>query len=224
LNDGLVSRYAMAFISTLAALTACAPAPPPAKMTAEPSCPSPRALPRCMGGGPSTSTERYVAGPSAQGERVRVEGRLVPGAACCLSNCSNGCWLSLGLVPLKERVLTPASGPLVLLTIIDKYGQGFNSPAGGNDVPITCSGRFDYQGKRDGSYCCELEVSGQPVIATGRAVPAPRVFTGAPFCMPTDLDMPPTTPACEVGAPWRTDWSQLQAIAVEEMCEASHGN
>jgi hypothetical protein len=125
--------------------------------------------------------------------------------------------MQLALVDETERALTPSSGPLVLLTV-DARGASFMAPQKGQK-PVTCSAEFKDDAAQSGSYCCELAVSGQRVEVSGHVVSPPRLGPPTSSCGAPDLATPSVPAACLLSAPWRTDWTGLQAIAVDDWCE-----
>lgn len=212
-------RPQTAWLPTFATVFGCAGPAVPSAVSSSPSCSSNQPVPVCDGHDEALSVETYVNAVPAVGKPIRITGRLVPGAACCLAGCPPRCDLALGLVPQDERSMTPRSGPLVLLTVADRHGEGFRTVSPRGDLVVSCPARHDPERGTLRDYCCELDVSGQPVVVTGRVVPPPRIALAEPECSAPDLDMPPVAPACSASASWRESWTGLAAIAVEELCQ-----
>lgn len=203
-------------VGFLASVVDCASAPPAPRMRADPSCPAGRALPHCAAPGEFSSVSKLVTAGVAPNTVVQVEGRLVPGARCCDNTCPPHCVVQLALVDATEPALTPSSGPLLLLTVADRYGWGF-SEQNYAKPPITCDLRSNVEG-RPATYCCDADVSGQLVRVSGRVVPVAHVTTLEPGCKKQEPEMALMATECQLSASWRSDWSQARAITVDEWC------
>jgi hypothetical protein len=204
------ARLSLAALFVL--VSSCASSRLPSAISRSPSCAPKRVLPRCSADQTALSVAEHVA-KSTLGQVVRVRGRLVPGAACCYgSNCK----LALGLAPENAESMTPGAGPLVLLMALE--GSDRSLFGAFDDPHVACPARFDATSGPNSTHCCELDVSGQLVIASG---PIARTPSPIPPFQDAQVprDMPTASLPCTVSAPWRKDWSELRAIAVTDLCE-----
>jgi hypothetical protein len=212
-GGGGAAQASLCLAALFVLVSSCASSRLPPAISRSPSCAPKRVIPRCSADRAALSVAEHVAAESSPGQIVRIQGRLVPGAACCYgSNCT----LSLGLLSAEGESLTPGAGPLVLLTALE--GPDRSHFGAFDDPHVACAARFDAEGGPNSTHCCELDVSGQLVIASG-----PTTRTPSPIPPFRDAqvpgDMPTTSLPCTVSAPWRKDWSELRAIAVTDLCE-----
>jgi hypothetical protein len=201
----------------LLGVSTCRPAAP--RVARSPSCHVAQPIPVCEGDdGRDALTIEQTLSRANDGQAVRVRGRLVLGAGCCAS-CSP-CRIYLALAPEGTGTITPPSGPLALLTSEESVHQ----QASFQDI-----GYMSFPGRclwtRSEGYCCDWDVSGQLVVASGHLLPSPKASSvpSADFsnvCDPSpSLAARPGDLGCFLQAPWRHDLDQVMGFAVTRACQ-----